>query len=101
MVCHRQIEDLIEIGRRFVEDELDEHEFRRWGEEAFHCLEALWGADHTYTKCFRGFTRWARNPNVLVGIGILCAARQGSAANPSRPPLGTREARVELERDPL
>lgn len=84
MFVEKRIDDLIEAGWHVLDSDFDTMAFQHWRKQAFKCLTALLGPDHTYTRSFRNYVHsMEEKKNVLVGGGILTAAREELAKNNS------------------
>jgi hypothetical protein len=76
MCVQRRIDDLIKAGWSVLESDFHPVAFHNWRREAFYCLNALLGPDHAYTEFFRSYVQEAEEKNLLVGGGILTAAKE-------------------------
>lgn len=76
MCVQRRIDDLIQAGRSVLESNFHPAAFHNWRKEAFYCLNALVGPDHAYTEYFRNYVQEAEKTALLVGGGILTAAKE-------------------------
>jgi hypothetical protein len=76
MCIEKRIDDLIVAGWGVLESDFDPAAFHHWRREAFHCLNDLLGPDHPYTEYFGSRLREAEQKNLLVGRGILTAAKE-------------------------
>jgi hypothetical protein len=76
MCVQRRIDDLIKAGWGVLESNFHPAAFHNWRREAFFCLNVLLGPDHAYTDYFRSYVQEAEKKNLLVGGGILTAAKE-------------------------
>jgi hypothetical protein len=76
MVPEKRIDDLIEAGWHVLYSDFDAIAFRDWRNKAFACLHALLGPDHMYTRSFRRPVQEPAESSLLVGGGILTAAKE-------------------------
>lgn len=76
MCVQRRIDDLIQAGRSVLESNFHPAAFQNWRKEAFYCLNALVGPDHAYTEYFRNYVQESEKTALLVGGGILAAAKE-------------------------
>jgi hypothetical protein len=79
MLSEKRIDDLIEAGWHVLESDFDENAFQNWRREAFKCLAAMLGPDHTYTRYFKKFVDQHPRAGLLTGGGILGAAKEEMA----------------------
>ncbi len=76
MTVEQRIDDLIEAGWHVLDSDFDATAFADWRMKALDCVTALLGSSHTYTCYFRDFVEEAETESVLVGEGILAAAKE-------------------------
>jgi len=76
MIAERKLDDLIEDGWLVLYQEFNSAAFRNWQSQALACLASLLGPDHSYTLAFRSHVRNAEELSVLIGGGILTAAKE-------------------------
>jgi hypothetical protein len=76
MRAEKQIDDLIEAGWHVLLSDFDSTAFQNWRKQAFDCLNALCGPDHTYTQYFKHYVQEQHEANLLTGKGILIAAKE-------------------------
>ena len=76
MCIEKRIDDLIGAGWGVLESNFDPAAFHNWRREAFHCLNDLLGPDHAYTEYFGNRLQEAEQKDLLVGGGILTAAKE-------------------------
>jgi hypothetical protein len=76
MCVERRIDDLIQAGWGVLESDFHPDAFQNWRRKAFYCLNTLLGPDHFYTKHFGSHVQEAEKKNLLVGGGILTAAKE-------------------------
>ncbi len=62
MLVDNMIDDLIEAGWYVLESDFDLKALSNWRKEAFECVTALMGPDHTYTQYFKDFVREVPRP---------------------------------------
>jgi hypothetical protein len=80
MLLEKRIDDMIEAGWHVLASDFDPAAFEHWRAEAFKCLAALLGPDHTYTRSFRNYVQSASDKtDLLIGGGILTAAKEEAA----------------------
>jgi hypothetical protein len=92
MQVEKRIDDLIEAGWHVLNSDFDTEAFQHWKKQAFNCLSALLGPDHTYTLYFKNYVREAEEKNLLAGGGILTAAKEEMAKRgPTTDPVVGRE----------
>ena len=76
MTYEERLERLIRAGWRVIDSNFDESAYLQWRKESAKCLAEMFGPDHFYYLQFTNKVR-ARNPqNILIGDGILVAARE-------------------------
>ena len=75
MVPEKRIDDLMEAGWHVLESNFDESAFQNWRREAFDCLAAMLGPEHTYTRYFKKYVDQHPRAGLLTGGGILGAAK--------------------------
>lgn len=76
MSVEKAIDRLIAAARNLLDDKWDAAVFEKWRSRAFRCLKAFLGPGHTYTRYFYDFVRNADKAHLLVGTGLLVAARE-------------------------
>jgi hypothetical protein len=76
MVVENLIDDLIEAGRYVLESDFDLKALSNWRKEAFQCVSALMGPDHTCTQYFKDFVNGGARTGVLAGEGILNTVKE-------------------------
>lgn len=76
-----RIDELIEAGWDVLYSDFDARAFDQWRKRAFSCLNVLLGPDHLYTQSFRNYVETAEEISLLVGGGILSAAREEVSRN--------------------
>lgn len=76
MAFEQMIDDLIKAGWYVLESDFDSKALSNWRKEAFECVTALMGPDHTYTQYFKDFVRGRAKASVLAGEGILNAVKE-------------------------
>jgi hypothetical protein len=74
-VLEQQLDELIEAGWNVLETDFDPVAFIRWKEKAVSCLATLLGPEHHYTTNFSDYVSAETNKSVLIGGGILTAAK--------------------------
>ncbi len=82
-VVERKIDELIDAGWDVLYSDFDVRAFDHWKKSAFSCLSALLGPDHTYTQSFRDYVATEEEMSLLVGGGILTAAKEEMARSKS------------------
>jgi len=75
MSVHR-IDDLIDVARNAMNDDLDVQRIYEWKEEAVEYLTEHLGPDHYYTQCFTAYLEQIEHESVLTAGGVLSAARE-------------------------
>ncbi|MBI5250303.1 MAG: hypothetical protein HY912_12480 [Desulfomonile tiedjei] len=83
-VIEKRIDELIEAGWDVLYSDFDVRAFDQWKKRAFSCLTVLLGPDHTYTKSFGNYVDAAEEISLLVGGGILTAAKEQMTNTGSR-----------------
>jgi hypothetical protein len=76
MIPESKLDDLIEAGWSVLYRDFDRTAFRKWQAQAITCLASLLGPDHSYTLAFKSHVQDAEELSVLIGGGILTAARE-------------------------
>lgn len=76
MLIDNKIDELIKAGWNVIESDFDAVAFQNWENQVRHCLGALVGPDHTYTRQFEDYVKGTEATNVLAGCGILIAAKE-------------------------
>lgn len=76
MTGEKQLDLLIDAGWKALYNGIDRAGFRNWQIEALGCLTGLLGADHSYTRSFKSRVQDPDELSVLIGGGILAAAKQ-------------------------
>jgi hypothetical protein len=79
----RKIDELIDAGWDVLYSDFDVRAFDQWKKSAFSCLSALLGPDHKYTQSFRNYVATGEEMSLLVGGGILTAAKEEMARTKS------------------
>lgn len=87
MVLEQRIDDLIQAGWHVLDTDFDEKAFQNWKIQAFNCLTALLGPEHTYTQRFKDYVRQSDQKQVMAGGGLLVAAKEEIKKNVLRPDL--------------
>lgn len=75
-MLEKPIDDLIEAGWHVLESDFDDAAFHHWKIQAFNCITALLGPDHTYAQHFEDYVKEAEKTRLLAGRGILAAVRE-------------------------
>jgi hypothetical protein len=75
-IVERKIDELIDAGWNVLYTDFDARAFDQWKRKAFSCLSALLGPDHKYTQSFKNYVAAAEEISLLVGGGILTAAKE-------------------------
>jgi hypothetical protein len=92
MKAENQIDGLIMAGWRVVDSDFDPVALNHWRLQAFHCLTAMFGPGHVYTKYFGHFVKESHRTNILAAGGVLVAANEQTkgmecvASDPLREP---------------
>jgi|SRR5208283_1502168 len=81
MTVEQRIDDLIESGWHVLDSNFDATAFAYWRRKALDCVTVLLGPSHTCTCYFRGFVEEAETESLLVGDGILAAAKEQLATS--------------------
>jgi hypothetical protein len=76
MIAETKLDDLIEAGWVVLYRDFDRRAFRNWQSRALTCLASLLGPDHSYTLAFKCHVQDPEELSVLIGGGILTAARE-------------------------
>jgi hypothetical protein len=76
MAVEKMLDDLIEAGWYVLESDFDARALSNWKKEAFDCVIALLGPDHTYSHYFNDFVRGRAKSSILAGEGVLNAVRE-------------------------
>ncbi|MGO9118941.1 MAG: hypothetical protein ACLQPD_15195 [Desulfomonilaceae bacterium] len=84
MPIEQEIDSLIEAGWLLFHSNFSEIAFEKWRNEVLKCLTLLCGPDHPYTECFRDKIFEAVIRNILVGVGVLEAAKASAFFRISR-----------------
>lgn len=88
MIRQRQFDDLIKAAWEVIESDFDAIAFVKWRKQALLCLTELLGSDHPYTLSFQDYVQQAEALSVLVGKGLLAAAREQTATEEMALPTG-------------
>lgn len=75
MSVHR-IDDLIDVARIAMNDDLDVEKICEWKEEAVEYLTEHLGPEHYYTQSFTTYMEEIEHMNLLTAGGLLSAARE-------------------------
>ncbi len=76
MTAETKLDSLIEAGWAVLYRDFDSTAFRNWQSQALACLTSLLGPEHSYTQSFKSHVQHAEELSVLIGGGILTAARE-------------------------
>ncbi len=71
----KQLDALIQAGRRVFEHDFDQTAFLRWRKQAHDCVSLLVGADHPYAEHLRLNIREADPPRLPTDVGVVTAAK--------------------------
>ena len=81
MTAEQSIDDLIEAGWHVLDSNFDATAFANWRKKALDCVTALLGPSHTYTCYFREFVEEGETESLMIGEGILAAAKEHLATS--------------------
>jgi len=76
MTMNPCIDDLQEACWSILYTGLDLPAFEVWRDQALECLGSLLGPDHLYAKSFSKYVAEACEMSLLIGGGILAAAKE-------------------------
>lgn len=76
MHTDKPFDELIRAGWEVIESDYHSAAFQNWRQKAFDCLVDLMGPDHVDTRYFEHHIRRTGKSDVLVGAGLLGAARE-------------------------
>jgi hypothetical protein len=76
MIAETMLNDLIETGWLVLYRDFDRRAFRNWQCQSLDCLVDLFGPDHSYTLAFKSHVQDPEELSVLIGGGILTAAKE-------------------------
>jgi hypothetical protein len=70
------VDDLLETCWRILYNGFDFLAFEGWRQQALDCLNSVLGPDHLYAQSFSKYVAAAEEMSLLVGGGILVAAKE-------------------------
>ena len=81
MHAEKEFENLIEAGWSVLRSDFAESAFLQWRQRVQEYLIASLGKDHPYSECFRDWVQPSGRCELLVGVGLLDAARMSTDCN--------------------
>ncbi len=76
MIAETMLDDLIETAWSVLYRDFDRRAFQNWQCQSLACLANLLGPDHSYTLAFKSHVQDPEELSVLIGGGILTAAKE-------------------------